>query len=68
MARAYNDRGMAGYSELQQAEFAAEANGFTATRHQHEVGVSYFDAVNNATAGGQSATTAMGESTESDQF
>ena len=68
LARAYNDRGMAGYSELQQAEFAAEANGFTATRHQHEVGVSYFDAVNNATAGGQSATTAMGESTESDQF
>ena len=68
LARAYNDRGMAGYSELQQAEFAAEVNGFTATRHQHEVGVSYFDAVNNATAGGQSATTAMGESTESDQF
>lgn len=68
LARAYNDRGMAGYSELQQAEFAAEANGFTATRHQHEVGVSYFDAVNNATAGGQSATTAMGESTETDQF
>ncbi len=68
LARAYNDRGMAGYSELQQAEFAAEVNGFTATRHQHEVGVSYFDAVNNATAGGKSATTAMGQSTESDQF
>ena len=68
LARAYKDRGMAGYSELQQAEFAAEANGFTATRHQHEVGVSYFDAVNNATAKGLSATTAMGESTESAQF
>lgn len=68
LARAYKDRGMAGYSELQQAEFAAEANGFSATRHQHEVGVSYFDAVNNATAAGMSATTAMAESTESAQF
>lgn len=68
LARAYNDRGMAGYSELQQAEFAAETNGFTATRHQHEVGTSYFDAVNTTTAAGVSSTTAMGESTESAQF
>lgn len=68
LARAYKDRGMAGYSELQQAEFAAEAHGFSATRHQHEVGVSYFDAVNSATAVGESATTAMGESTETAQF
>jgi len=59
---------MAGYSELRQAEFAAEVNGFTATRHQHEVGTSYFDAVNNTTAQGQSSTTAMGESTETAQF
>jgi isocitrate lyase len=68
LARAYNERGMAGYSELQQAEFAAEVNGFSATRHQHEVGVSYFDAVNNATAGGKAETTALSESTEADQF
>ena len=67
LARAYKDRGMAGYSELQQAEFAAEANGFSATRHQHEVGVSYFDAVNTTTAR-DSATTAMSESTETAQF
>ena len=68
LARAYKDRGMAGYSELQQAEFAAEAHGFSATRHQHEVGVSYFDAVNSTTAVGESSTTAMGESTETAQF
>ena len=68
LARAYKERGMAGYSELQQAEFAAEPQGFTATRHQHEVGVSYFDAVNNATAKGLSSTTAMAESTETAQF
>jgi len=68
LARAYKDRGMAGYSELQQAEFAAEAYGFSATRHQHEVGVSYFDAVNSVTALGESSTTAMEESTETAQF
>ena len=68
LARAYKDRGMAGYSELQQAEFAAEAHGFSATRHQHEVGVSYFDAVNSTTAVGESSTTAMAESTETAQF
>lgn len=69
LARAYKDRGMKGYSELQQAEFeAAEQNGFTAVKHQREVGVSYFDAVNNATAAGNSATTAMAESTETAQF
>lgn len=68
LARSYKERGMAGYSELQQAEFAAEAQGFSATRHQHEVGTSYFDAVNNATAGGQASTTAMADSTETAQF
>ncbi|RED54364.1 isocitrate lyase [Aestuariispira insulae] len=68
LARAYNERGMAGYSELQQAEFAAEQHGFSATRHQHEVGTSYFDTVNNTTAGGEASTTAMGESTEKAQF
>ena len=68
LARGYKDRQMAAYSELQQAEFASEANGYTATRHQREVGTGYFDAVSQTIAGGQSSTTAMGESTESDQF
>ncbi len=68
LARGYKDRGMAAYSELQQAEFAAEQNGYTATRHQREVGTGYFDAVANAISGGQSSTTALGESTENAQF
>ena len=60
---------MEGYSDLQQAEFAAEDFGFSATRHQHEVGVSYFDAVNEATAGtGETSTVAMADSTETAQF
>lgn len=68
LARGYKDRGMAAYSELQQAEFAAEANGYTATRHQREVGTGYFDMVATAIGGGQSSTTALAESTEADQF
>jgi len=69
IARKYIERGMEGYSDLQQAEFAAEQIGFSATRHQHEVGVSYFDAVNEATAGTQeSSTVAMADSTETAQF
>ena len=68
LARGYKDRGMAAYSELQQAEFAAEVNGYTATRHQREVGTGYFDLVSNAITGGQSSTMALAESTEADQF
>jgi isocitrate lyase len=68
LARGYKDRGMAAYSELQQAEFAAEANGYTATRHQREVGTGYFDAIAQAVAGGESSTTALAESTEAAQF
>ncbi|QHL90359.1 isocitrate lyase [Sphingomonas changnyeongensis] len=68
LARGYKDRGMAAYSELQQAEFAAEANGYTATRHQREVGTGYFDLVAQAVAGGEASTTALAESTEADQF
>jgi isocitrate lyase len=68
LARGYKDRQMAAYSELQQAEFAAEANGYTATKHQREVGTGYFDAVSLAITGGQSSTTAMKESTETAQF
>ncbi len=59
LARGYKDRGMEAYSELQQAEFAAEAEGYTATRHQREVGVGYFDAVAMAISGGRSSTTAL---------
>ena len=68
LARGYRDRGMAAYSELQQAEFASEANGYTATRHQREVGTGYFDMVATTLAGGNSSTTALAESTEADQF
>ncbi len=68
LARDYGARGMAAYSELQQAEFAAETHGYTATRHQHEVGTGYFDAVANACAGGKSSTTALTGSTEEAQF
>jgi len=68
LAREYKTRGMAAYSELQQDEFASEANGYTATKHQHEVGTSYFDLVSNAAAGGKSSTTALAGSTEAEQF
>ena len=68
LARGYKDRGMAAYSELQQAEFASEKHGYTATRHQREVGTGYFDAVAMAISGGASSTTALKESTEADQF
>ncbi len=68
LASGYRDRGMAAYSELQQAEFASEATGYTATRHQREVGTGYFDAVATAISGGQSSTVALKESTEAAQF
>ncbi len=68
LASGYRDRGMAAYSELQQAEFQSEADGYTATRHQREVGTGYFDAVTTAISGGQSSTVALDESTEADQF
>ncbi|KQQ79070.1 isocitrate lyase [Aureimonas sp. Leaf324] len=68
LARGYRDRQMAAYSELQEAEFAAEANGYTATRHQREVGTGYFDALATVIGGGASSTTAMHGSTEAAQF
>lgn len=68
LARNYREHGMAAYSELQQAEFAAEANGYTATRHQREVGVGYFDQVAAMISGGHSSTTALAGSTETAQF
>jgi len=68
LALSYKDRGMAAYSELQQAEFASESKGYTATRHQREVGTGYFDLVATTISAGKSSTTAMGESTEAAQF
>jgi isocitrate lyase len=68
LARKYKDRGMAAYSELQQAEFAAEADGYSATRHQREVGTGYFDQVAEVISGGRSTTLALEESTEAHQF
>lgn len=64
-ARQYKDRGMFAYSQLQEAEFAAEQFGYTSTRHQQEVGVGYFDAITTALG---SSTAAMADSTEAEQF
>jgi isocitrate lyase len=68
LADGYRDRGMAAYSELQQREFANEAIGYTATRHQREVGTGYFDQVAMAISNGASSTTALKDSTETAQF
>jgi isocitrate lyase len=68
LASDYRGRGMTAYSELQQAEFASEAAGYTATRHQREVGTGYFDAIASAVSGGNSSTVALSESTEAAQF
>src|SRR5204862_1734502 len=68
LASDYRDRGMAAYSELQDAEFASEAAGYTATRHQREVGTGYFDAIASAVSGGEASTVALKESTEAAQF
>ncbi len=68
LASGYRDRGMAAYSELQQREFANEAAGYTATRHQREVGTGYFDQVATVISNGQSSTTALKDSTETAQF
>ncbi|WP_372869100.1 isocitrate lyase [Planomicrobium okeanokoites] len=68
LAHDYKDHGMAAYSKLQQAEFASEEKGYTATRHQREVGTGYFDEVAQVISGGTSSTTAMKGSTETDQF
>ncbi|MEI3599238.1 MULTISPECIES: isocitrate lyase [unclassified Oceanobacillus] len=68
LARKYKDEGMAAYSELQQAEFASEVHGYSATRHQREVGTGYFDEVAQVISGGASSTTALAGSTEAEQF
>ena len=59
---------MTAYSGLQQQEFDSEKEGYTPTKHQREVGTSYFDAVSNTISSGKSSTTAMKGSTESEQF
>jgi isocitrate lyase len=68
LARGYRERGMAVYSELQQAEFLSEQHGYTAVRHQKEVGTGYFDLLNEVISGAGAATSAMTESTEARQF
>ena len=68
LARGYRDRGMAAYAELQQSEFQAERHGYTATRHQHEVGTGYFDQVSEVISGGKASTLALAGSTETAQF
>ncbi len=68
LARAYKEQGMTAYSALQQDEFAHEVNGYTATKHQREVGTGYFDALAEVISGGTSSTTALKESTEAHQF
>jgi len=64
----YRDEGMAAYSRLQQREFGAEERGYTATRHQREVGTGYFDEVSKVITGGNASTLALSESTEAAQF
>ncbi|MFT6145162.1 MAG: isocitrate lyase [Myxococcota bacterium] len=68
LAKSYHQRDMSAYAELQTAEFAAEADGYTATRHQREVGTGYFDDVKSVISGGVSSTLALENSTEAEQF
>ena len=68
LARGYKTQQMTAYVSLQQAEFAAERDGYTATKHQREVGAGYFDAVTQTVSGGTSALTALTGSTEAQQF
>ncbi|HEX7664869.1 MAG TPA: isocitrate lyase, partial [Polyangiaceae bacterium] len=68
LANQYKDRGMAAYSEFQQKEFGAEKQGYSATRHQREVGTGYFDQVGEVISSGESSTLALEESTEAAQF
>jgi isocitrate lyase len=68
LARGYADRGMSAYVDLQQREFVMEAEGYTATRHQHEVGAGYFDRITQTVSGGTASTLALRGSTEEGQF
>jgi isocitrate lyase len=68
LARGYRAKQMSAYVELQEAEFASEKDGYTATKHQREVGAGYFDAVTQVVTAGQSSITALAGSTEEEQF
>ncbi len=68
LASGYRDEGMAAYARLQDSEFAMETQGYTATRHQREVGAGYFDLVSQVIAGGAASTLALVGSTEEQQF
>ena len=68
LALAYKERGMAGYSELQEREFALQAKGFRAVKHQSFVGTGYFDTIQTTVTAGNSSTTALAGSTEAEQF
>ncbi|TCP27069.1 isocitrate lyase [Scopulibacillus darangshiensis] len=68
LARHYKTKGMAAYSELQEKEFKSEQHGYSATKHQREVGTGYFDTVSQTISGGTSSTTALKGSTEEEQF
>ena len=68
LARGYKARQMSAYVELQEAEFAAEAVGYTATKHQREVGTGYFDAITQTLSQGKSSLSALSGSTEEEQF
>jgi isocitrate lyase len=68
LSRGYRERGMSAYTDLQAAEFASEAQGYTATKHQQEVGTGYFDQVTQVLSGGLASTLALRESTEAQQF
>jgi isocitrate lyase len=68
LAHDYAARGMAAYADFQEKEFASENKGYTATRHQREVGTGYFDEIAKIVGGGKSSTTALAGSTEEEQF
>jgi isocitrate lyase len=68
LAKGYAARGMSAYVELQQREFGMEGDGYTATKHQREVGTGYFDEVYTVISGGTHSTSAMKDSTEHEQF
>ena len=68
LAKGYKESGMSAYSSLQDAEFGSEVDGYTATKHQHEVGTGYYDKVSTVLSSGQSSTLALEHSTETEQF
>jgi isocitrate lyase len=68
LANDYKSRGMSAYADVQDTEFASEKHGYSATRHQHEVGTGYFDSVAQVISGGTASTLALTESTEKAQF